>query len=251
MRKNEFVMGRRGFLVGAAALISSPRFLNAADPCTLIPEQEEGPYYIDYDNVRRDITEGRPGLPVQLRVVLLDANRCSPIENAAIDIWHCDALGVYSGFTAAGGGESGGRGFGGPRGGRGGRGGRGATDETRFLRGIQMTNKEGIAEFVTVYPGWYAGRTIHIHVKAHVGGRVSHTGQIFFPEDLTDQIAKLDPYTNHSNVHRTLHSEDNIFLRQGGAQSMAKLERLQKGTNLGGFTATIAMAVNSSSNRGR
>ena len=114
-----------------------------------------------------------------------------------------------------------------------------------------MTNREGVAEFVTVYPGWYAGRTIHIHVKAHVGGRVSHTGQIFFPEDLTEQIAKLDPYTNHSNVHRTLHSEDNIFLRQGGAQSIAKLERLQKSTNLGGFTATIAMAVNSSSNGGR
>src|SRR5262245_10682248 len=90
---------RRSFMASAAALISAPRFLTAADPCTLAPQQEEGPYYIDYNQVRRDITEGRPGVPVQLRVVLLDANRCTPIENAAVDIWHCDAVGVYSGVT--------------------------------------------------------------------------------------------------------------------------------------------------------
>ena len=237
MKQHKYSLTRRGFLLGAAAAASLPRFLSAADPCMLAPQQEEGPYYLDYEKVRRDITEGRPGVPIQLRIALLDARGCAPIENAAIDIWHCDALGVYSGFTAAGGGERGGRG------GRAGRGGRGATDETRFLRGVQLTSKQGIAEFQTVYPGWYAGRTIHIHVKAHTGGHVSHTGQLFFPEDITEQIAKMEPYANHSNVHRTLHREDNIFLRQGGSQSMVKLERLQNGTNAGGFVATIALAV--------
>jgi protocatechuate 3,4-dioxygenase beta subunit len=120
---------------------------------------------------------------------------------------------------------------------RGGRG-QGSIDETRFLRGIQITNRQGIAEFATVYPGWYAGRTIHIHLKVrlggsagaerYAGGHVSHTGQLFLPEDITEQIAKMDPYVKHSNVHRTLHSEDNIFRRQGGAQSMLDLERQQK-----------------------
>src|SRR4029079_10906429 len=144
-------MTRRGFLFGAAAVASLPRFVSAADPCMLAPQQEEGPYYLDYEKVRRDITEGRPGVPVQWRIALLDAKGCAPVENAAIDVWHCDALGVYSGFTAAGGGERGGPGGRGPRGGRGGR---GASDETRFLRGVQLTSKQGIAEFQTVYPGW-------------------------------------------------------------------------------------------------
>lgn len=247
---------RREFLLASALAIPGARLLAQTPSCTLAPQQEEGPYYIDMRKVRRTITEDKVGVPVQLRVALLDAKRCTPLENAAIDIWHCDALGVYSGFTANGGGESvgRGRGQGGPRGGRGPRGGgRGAIDETRFLRGIQLTNKQGLAEFGTVYPGWYAGRTIHIHLKVHVGGQaaneqymaghVSHTGQLFFPEDVTEQIARMDPYVQHSNVHRTLHSEDNIFRRQGGASSMVALERLQKGSNAGGFAATVTLAV--------
>ena len=72
---------------------------------------------------------------------------------------------------------------------------------------------------------------------------MSHTGQLFLPEDITEQIAKMDPYVSHSNVHRTLHSEDNIFRQQGGAQSMLNLERLQKGTNAGGFVADVVLAV--------
>ena len=72
---------------------------------------------------------------------------------------------------------------------------------------------------------------------------MSHTGQLFFPEDVTEQIAKTGPYVNHSNVHRTLHREDHIFLQQGGAQSIVKLDRLQNGSNSGGFLATIALAV--------
>jgi protocatechuate 3,4-dioxygenase beta subunit len=259
-------LSRRDFLLASALAIPGARLLAQTPSCTLAAQQEEGPYYIDMRKVRRTITEDKAGVPVQLRVALLDAKRCTPLENAAVDIWHCDALGVYSGFTANGGGENMGRGRGGPgqpgpagggRGGRGARGprggGRGALDETRFLRGIQLTNKQGLTEFATVYPGWYAGRTIHIHLKVHVGGQaaneqymaghVSHTGQLFFPEDVTEQIARMDPYVQHSNVHRTLHSEDNIFRRQGGASSMVTLERLQKGSNADGFIATVTLAV--------
>ncbi len=267
MRHSNWLINRRAFLLGGTALISgASRLLKAAPSCTLIPEQEEGPYYVDFGKARRDVTEGRPGIPLQLRIALVDAVRCEPLENAAVDIWHCDALGVYSGFTSNGGGDRGGRGPGSPPGGRGGppagpggprgRGGRGQgpMDETRFLRGVQLTNRQGIAEFVSLYPGWYAGRTIHIHLKVHVGGglaserysggHVSHTGQLFLQEEITDQIAKLEPYVNHTSVHRTLHSEDNIFRNQGGAKSMMSLDRLQKGSNSGGFAAEILLAVN-------
>jgi protocatechuate 3,4-dioxygenase beta subunit len=266
--KFDLNLNRRAFVIGGAAILSSAsRILNAAPRCTLTPEQEEGPYYVDFGKTRRDVTEGNPGVPLQLRVALVDTNRCEPLEAAAVDIWHCDATGVYSGFTANGGGDDGGRGFGPPSGGRGGPGregpggpggrgggrGPGAPDETRFLRGIQITNRQGIAEFATIYPGWYAGRTIHIHLKVHLGGNaaaekyagghVSHTGQLFLPEEVTEQIAKMDPYMKHSNVHRTLHSEDNIFRQQGGSQSMLSLERLQKGSNAGGFVADVVLAV--------
>jgi protocatechuate 3,4-dioxygenase beta subunit len=253
-------LNRRVFMIGGAAAISTAsRILTAAPRCVLTPEQEEGPYYVDFGKARRDVTEGKTGVPLQLRVALVDAKRCEPLEAAAVDIWHCDATGIYSGFTANGGGDDAGRGYGRGRGGPGGPGGRGGgrgqgpIDETRFLRGIQITNRQGIAEFATVYPGWYAGRTIHIHLKVHLGGsagaeryaggHVSHTGQLFLPEDITEQIATMDPYVKHSNVHRTLHSEDNIFRQQGGAQSMLGLERLQKGSNSGGFVADVVLAV--------
>jgi len=276
MKNMNLLLNRRSFVIAGAAILSStPRFLHAAPGCTLTPEAEEGPYYVDYLKARADVTEGRPGVPLKLRIAIVDAKRCEPLKDAAVDIWHCDAGGVYSGFTANGGGDGAGRGFGPPAasgpagpggfgpggGGRGGRGGpggpggrgQGPSDETRFLRGIQLTNTQGVAEFATIYPGWYAGRTIHIHLKVHLGGKaasdkyagghVSHTGQLFLPEDLTEQIAKMEPYSKHSNVHRTLHSEDNIFMRQGGKQSMMTLDRLQKGSNAGGFLADIVVAV--------
>ncbi len=98
--------------------------------CVLTPEQTEGPYYIPNEKVRRNITEGKPGAPLTLRLAVVDASTCKPIKGAAVDIWHCDAGGVYSGF------------------------GQGSGNRT-FLRGIQKTDAEGIAIFRTIYPGWY------------------------------------------------------------------------------------------------
>ncbi len=108
-------------------------------------------------------------------------------------------------------------------------------------------------EFETAYPGWYAGRTIHIHLKVYLGGgaesehyaggHVTHTGQLFFPEEITAEIAQLDPYVTHGNVHRTLHSEDHVFQSQGGAQSIVQMERLRKDSNAGGFLAAVTLAV--------
>lgn len=104
---------RRGFITGGALSVACSRAMPSTLMCTLTAEQEVGPYYIDYEKMRRDITEGKPGLPLTLRVALVDAKRCTPLQDAALDIWHCDAMGVYSGFTAnnpAGLGGRGGRG---------------------------------------------------------------------------------------------------------------------------------------------
>jgi protocatechuate 3,4-dioxygenase beta subunit len=242
-----FHLSRRGFLTGGAVALASASGMPSTPSCTLVAEQEVGPYYIDDEKLRQDITEGKPGVPVKLRVALVDAARCAPLENASLDIWHCDALGVYSGFTAnnpdgnPGGPPPGGPGGPGP--GRMGPPPPRQTDATRFLRGLQLTDKQGIAEFSTLYPGWYHGRAIHIHLKVHLGGHVSHTGQLFFPEDVTEQVAKLAPYAKRLSVHRTTQGEDHIFQSQHGSASMVSLTRLEKGSDAGGFLATVTLAV--------
>lgn len=140
-----------GFAVaalGVRALESQPAEA-APVSCILSPEQTEGPYYIAGEKLRRNITEGRPGTALVLRTFVVDATTCRPLRNAAVDIWHADASGVYSGF------------------------GSGASNRT-FMRGIQRTNAKGLAQFRTVYPGWYPGRTVHIHVKVHISGNVVH-----------------------------------------------------------------------------
>jgi protocatechuate 3,4-dioxygenase beta subunit len=179
--------------------------------CVLTPELTEGPYYIANEAVRRNITEGRPGVPLTLKTTVLDASSCKPLKNAAVDIWHADAGGVYSGF------------------------GQGASSRT-FMRGIQKTNASGVATFQTVYPGWYQGRTVHIHVKVHVGGDVVHTGQLFFPDALTDVVYKRSPYSARPN--RAVRNADDSIFRNGGSKGLVHLKK-----SASGYLATIAMGV--------
>ena len=239
LRASAFHLTRRGFLVGGAAALASGKATSSTPSCTLVPEQEEGPYYVDDEKLRRDITEDRPGVPLKLRIAVMDAARCMPLKNAALDIWHCDALGIYSGFTANNPGRPDGPG----RPARMGPPGRRQIDAMRFLRGVQLTGQEGVAEFATIYPGWYLGRAIHIHLKVHLGGHVSHTGQLFFPEEVTADVAKLAPYAARLQVHRTLQGEDHVFNGQHGAASMVGLSRLRDGSNADGFLATVTLAV--------
>jgi protocatechuate 3,4-dioxygenase beta subunit len=240
-------LSRRGFLIAGGMAFSGIRAFPATPACALSGEMEEGPYYVDDETLRRDITEGRPGVPLRLAIRLVDSRSCAPLPDAALDIWHSDALGVYSGFTASNPDGPGmpppGFGPGGPR--------PRQIDSTRFLRGVQITDASGAVEFATLYPGWYFGRAIHVHMKVHLGGlaekkysggHVAHTGQLFFPEDVTERVAKIQPYATRLSVHRTSQAEDGIFKSQHGAASMAEMERLGK-TDADGFRAVITVAV--------
>jgi len=180
--------------------------------CVLTPEMTQGPYYIAGEKVRRNITDGHLGSPLMLRLTVVDAATCKPIKGAAVDIWHADAAGNYSGFGA----------------GRGSR---------TFMRGIQRTNANGVATFRTVYPGWYQGRTVHIHVKVHVKGRVVHTGQLFFSDALTDRVYRNAPYNKRPN-RTTRNANDSIFIN-GGRRSLLAISRRAAGGYLGKITMGV------------
>jgi hypothetical protein len=87
------------------------------------------------------------------------------------------------------------------------------------------------------------GRAIHIHLKVHAGGHVVHTGQLFFPEEITERVARLEPYVKHQEVHRTTQDEDGIFESQHGAAGMLSLSRVEAKSDAGGFVATVTLAV--------
>ncbi len=198
--------------LGLAGLKAAHESDAATVSCILMPEQTEGPYYIAGEKLRRNITDGRPGTPLVLRAFVVDATTCRPIRNAAVDIWHADAGGVYSGF------------------------GDGASSRT-FMRGIQRTNAKGLAQFRTVYPGWYQGRTVHIHVKVHVGGSVVHTGQLYFPDSVTDAVYRRAPYSSRPN--RDVRNATDSVYRNGGNKSVVMLKRNSAGV----YVATITMGV--------
>jgi protocatechuate 3,4-dioxygenase beta subunit len=107
------------------------------------------------------------------------------------------------------------------------------------MRGIQRTNADGIATFKTVYPGWYSGRTVHIHVKVHVRGNVVHTGQLYFPDAVTDAAYRRAPYSSRPN--RDVRNASDSVYRNGGKRSLLRLRRSGSG-----YVGTIKMGVHRS-----
>src|SRR5262245_45579915 len=195
----------------------------AAKACRLTPETTEGPFYVALDRIRQDITEGTPGVPLTLRIRVVDVARCRPVRKAAVDIWHCNASGRYSDEASNG------------------------TAGQTFLRGVQLTNKKGFATFQTVYPGHYIGRATHIHLKVHIGsraaggtlrgGHVCHTGQLFFDENANNNVYALSSYG--SAAGRTLNSQDGIYAQAGGSSAIVRLS----GSPQAGFVGTIVVGV--------
>jgi len=177
-----------------AATAEAGAALTAADfasigTCKLTPEQTEGPFYIDVGLDRRDITEGVDGHPLRLGVQVVDAD-CNPMPGAVVDVWHADATGDYSAFDDDSGGDDAGAG-------------------TTFLRGSQVSDAAGIVEFGTVYPGWYQGRAVHIHTKVRLDDAAVLTTQLYFPEDLTDEVHAEEPYAAHGT--RDTRNEDDAI----------------------------------------
>ncbi|CAF1567129.1 unnamed protein product, partial [Didymodactylos carnosus] len=209
--------------------------------CTLTRESTQGPYYWN-STVRQDITEGKPGIPFRLTIRVLDTNTCEPLQNALVDIWQCDAVGLYSHFIALSQGIIEGR-----------------VDNETFLRGLSLTNADGVAQFETIYPGWYRGRATHIHVKVHSsskeniimvsnssgvysGGHVSHTGQLYFNDRFTDRVARERPYSTHK-IARTRNVEDEIYMIDNDAKTQLDVKFFRANDFRRGLTATVTLGV--------
>jgi protocatechuate 3,4-dioxygenase beta subunit len=194
--------------------------------CLVRPELTEGPYYVDEElnrsDIRADPSTGtvQPGalLALAFNVSSAASNACSPLANAVVDVWHCNALGVYSdvsdpGFNTAG---------------------------QKFLRGYQITGSDGMARFTTIYPGWYQGRAVHIHFKVRSSASSSSayefTSQLFFDDALTDQVHAHQPYA--SKGQRDLRNTGDGIYNQGGSQLVLNVSQTAEG-----YAATFDIAL--------
>jgi len=173
--------------------------------CVVTPALTEGPYFVDErlnrSDIRSDPSSGavKPGVPLGLIVNLSQissAGTCTPLVGALVDVWHCDALGVYSDIAAQN------------------------TVGQKFLRGYQLTDASGAAQFITIYPGWYTGRAVHIHFKVRTNpgsaSGLEFTSQMFFDESLTDLVYAQSPY-NTRGSRNTTNAADAIY-SSGGSQ---------------------------------
>lgn len=153
--------------------LTAARFDDVA-VCTLLPAAAAGPFPTVDPLDRRDVTEGHPGHPLRLGLRVVDG-ACRPIPDALVEIWHADATGDYSSYVDGGSGKDEGPG-------------------TTFLRGVQVSDGEGIVEFQTIYPGWYGGRAVHVHLAVRLDGTRLLTAQLYFDEAYTAEVYATDPY---------------------------------------------------------
>ena len=187
--------------------------LIAGTTCPVTPEQTEGPFYFDPALVRQDITEGKTGVPLRVRLQIVDAAGCAPSRRARVDIWSCDAAGVYSGYDEE---RSAGQ---------------------RWLRGTQYADEEGVATFRTLYPGWYEGRAPHIHVKAWLPDGREVTSQLYFPDAVSDAVYREGAYTGRRG-HHMRNGDDWIFQRAGAGVPLARPMR-----SADGYEGAIVIAL--------
>jgi protocatechuate 3,4-dioxygenase beta subunit len=200
--------------------LSSESYTNATDEailfagnnsCVLSPEVTQGPYYVSGEYVRENVIEGQEGVELILDTQVVDMATCDPVPDAVIEIWHCNSTGVYSGVVASGNGDSSDA----------------SNINATFLRGLQPTDAEGVAQFTTLFPGHYTGRATHIHVLAHFngttyangtygGGYVSHVGQVFFDQDLITQVEATSPYSTNTQ-DLTTNADDSIFSEEAAS----------------------------------
>ena len=194
----------------------------AVGACVLTVDGDDGPFYFDSHLVRSDITEGRRGLPLELTMRIVTSPDCSPITNARADLWQADALGTYSGYDSAEQADA-----------------RGET----FLRGHQPTNTAGEATFNTIYPGWYPGRTPHIHLKVILASNELLTSQLYFPDELSDRVYRAAPYLKAGT---RLNNGNDGIARQQGRSGLASVS--PEGN---GYLVKLLVGVDPRGSRGR
>jgi protocatechuate 3,4-dioxygenase beta subunit len=198
-------------LYGLRGLLGSEQA--GAASCLLQRETTEGPYYLDLNLVRRNIKGGRPGTPLTLRFKVVDASTCRPMRNATVEIWHADASGTYSGVA----GNSG-----------------------TFLRGIQRSDSGGNVRFESIVPGWYPGRTPHIHIKVFVAGDEVHTGQVFFRSAVLRTVYEQGAYRSRGQANTT-NSSDNIY-DEAGSRALLAMRRKASSVSIG-YTGSLTLGV--------
>lgn len=209
--------------------------------CVLDPGSVVGPFYVKGELIRSDITDGQAGVPVTIDAQFIDVETCKPLEGVWWDIWSCNATGVYSGVEDRDNGDE--------------------DDSSNlnatFLRGIQRTDSEGVAQFQTIFPGHYTHRATHIHAVAHIGnvtqlpnntitgGTVPYIGQLYWDQDLIDEVEEAYPY-NTNDLPRTSNAHDWLLLEEiEGTSSDPVLNYVKLGENIeDGIFAWISVAVN-------
>ncbi|MFD9429847.1 intradiol ring-cleavage dioxygenase [Streptomyces sp. NPDC060002] len=206
----------------------------ASGVCTLNAEVTEGPYSLDGALVREDIREDKEGFEVQYTFTVVDqADDCAPLADALVEIWHCDALGEYSGFVGGNGHQE--------------------EDNGTFLRGGQLTDANGQASITSIWPGHYVSRAVHVHMRVHTevtltddsytGGEVIHTGQLFFDPDINEEVQATSPYSANTTKETTL-ANDSIYDDGGASSGLLTLTALGSSVS-DGYKATITVGVDS------
>jgi protocatechuate 3,4-dioxygenase beta subunit len=185
--------------------------------CVVKPQQTEGPYFVDEKLNRSDIRSdpsnnlAKEGTELRLvmRVSQISSDSCMPLSGATVDLWHCDALGVYSDVQD--------RSF--------------DTRGKKFLRGYQVTDKNGVVQFITIYPGWYQGRTVHMHFKIRTDSTSQQsyefTSQLYFDDSFTDKIYAQAPYA--AKGKRTLRNNQDGIFQDGGKDLILQVSKDGKG----------------------
>ena len=236
-------MQRKKFLKNSILLLgSSSLILNACKKtttsdggttgnCLAAPNETEGPYpYVGGEITnplqRADITAGQTGLPLSLNFVIVNSNNnCAAVNGARVDIWHCNKDGYYSGYGNQVGGALGGT--------------QSYVGQT-WLRGFQLADTAGKAQFITIYPGWYQGRATHIHIEVFVNGVLKKATQITFAETVSDAVHVTPLYSAHGiNSMRT--ASDGIF--NNSATDMANETVALTGNTTAGYTGTYQVGV--------
>ncbi len=209
--------------VAVAGLAAAPRVAQAAlgaatDRLTLTPQVTQGPYWFDPKLFRSDITEGKTGVPARVVLTVLGQD-ATPLKGARVDIWHCDATGVYSGYEGQGDDRQ------------------IATKGQTWLRGAQITDAAGRVAFQSIWPGWYEGRTPHMHIKVLLDARTALTAQLFVPDALSEYLYENVPAYQRPRKRGVLNSTDGIA-QQGGQSMVASVKEIKTG-----YEVALTLAV--------